>query len=259
MYQGTRSGRRRGDLFRHDHGRTTGATTSAAASSPSATSRRSASPASARRFSYGWPQGQDDKDIAQPADIEALHRDWKSLSNEGLITSGLAGAACSAPARCARERLPHGVRSGARAWASRSPSTSPSLTTAAERRSRRMPRRICSARTSSSCTPSGPRPTRLKMVKEAGATISISTTSDLRIGFGFPQVSDFLAAGITLGLSVDTSALIGNSEPVRHDAACTMPRTPHLRTSSSCTARRVLELARSRAPARWGSTTRSVR
>jgi hypothetical protein len=44
------------------------------------------------------------------------------------------------------------------------------------------------------------------MVKDAGATISIATTSDLRIGFGLPPVSDFLSAGIPCGISVDTSA-----------------------------------------------------
>ena len=41
------------------------------------------------RFSYGWSQGQDDKDILNLRDIEALHRDWKSHSNDGLITLGL--------------------------------------------------------------------------------------------------------------------------------------------------------------------------
>ena len=41
------------------------------------------------RFSYGWSQGQDDKDILNLRDIEALHRDWKNHSNDGLITLGL--------------------------------------------------------------------------------------------------------------------------------------------------------------------------
>ena len=41
------------------------------------------------RFSYGWAQGQDDNAILNIGDIEALHRDWKNHSNEGLITLGL--------------------------------------------------------------------------------------------------------------------------------------------------------------------------
>jgi 5-methylthioadenosine/S-adenosylhomocysteine deaminase len=54
-------------------------------------------------------------------------------------------------------------------------------------------------------------PDEIKMVKDTGATISIATTSDMRIGFGLPPVSDFLAAGIPCGVSVDTSALIGGA------------------------------------------------
>jgi cytosine/adenosine deaminase-related metal-dependent hydrolase len=41
------------------------------------------------RFSYGWAQGQDDKDPLNIADIEAWHRDWSKHSNDGLITLGL--------------------------------------------------------------------------------------------------------------------------------------------------------------------------
>ena len=54
-------------------------------------------------------------------------------------------------------------------------------------------------------------PDEIRMVKEVGATISIATTSDMRIGFGLPPVGDFLAVGVPCGISVDTSALIGSS------------------------------------------------
>ena len=54
-------------------------------------------------------------------------------------------------------------------------------------------------------------PDELKMVKDAGATISIATTSDLRIGFGLPPVSDFLSAGIPCGTSLDSNLDISNS------------------------------------------------
>jgi cytosine/adenosine deaminase-related metal-dependent hydrolase len=54
-------------------------------------------------------------------------------------------------------------------------------------------------------------PDEIAMIKDAGATISLATSSDMRIGFGLPPVTEFLAAGIACGVSVDTSALIGNS------------------------------------------------
>jgi 5-methylthioadenosine/S-adenosylhomocysteine deaminase len=86
-------------------------------------------------------------------------------------------------------------------------------------------------------------PDELKMVKDAGATISIATTSDLRIGFGLPPVSDFLAAGIPCGISVDTSALIGSSS--LFGVMRNVRDAENARTLSEfkLTARRVLELA----------------
>ena len=81
------------------------------------------------------------------------------------------------------------------------------------------------------------------MVKDAGATISIATTSDLRIGFGLPPVSDFLAAGIPCGISVDTSALIGSSS--LFGVLRNVRDAENARTLSEfkLTARRTLELA----------------
>jgi 5-methylthioadenosine/S-adenosylhomocysteine deaminase len=37
------------------------------------------------RFSYGWAQGQDDKDPLNIADIEALHRDWSKHSSQPVL------------------------------------------------------------------------------------------------------------------------------------------------------------------------------
>src|SRR5205823_10474844 len=42
------------------------------------------------RFSYGWAQGQEDKDPLSISDVETLHRDWKKYSNDGLIQIGRA-------------------------------------------------------------------------------------------------------------------------------------------------------------------------
>jgi cytosine/adenosine deaminase-related metal-dependent hydrolase len=51
----------------------------------------------------------------------------------------------------------------------------------------------------------------LDMIKESGAAVSVSPGSELRIGYGYPQVSEMLAKGIPLGISIDTSALTGSS------------------------------------------------
>jgi len=82
----------------------------------------------------------------------------------------------------------------------------------------------------------------LKMVKDVGATISIATTSDLRIGFGLPPVSDFLAAGIACGISVDTSALIGSSSLFGVMRNVRDAENARALNEFKLTARRVLEL-----------------
>ncbi|MEA2830131.1 MAG: 5-methylthioadenosine/S-adenosylhomocysteine deaminase, partial [Bradyrhizobium sp.] len=51
----------------------------------------------------------------------------------------------------------------------------------------------------------------LDMIKETGSPVSSSPGSELRIGYGYPQLSEMLAKGIPLGISVDTSALTGSS------------------------------------------------
>ena len=52
----------------------------------------------------------------------------------------------------------------------------------------------------------------IKAVAAAGASISISPFTELRIGFGLPQTAKFLEAGIPVGLSVDTVELSGNAD-----------------------------------------------
>jgi cytosine/adenosine deaminase-related metal-dependent hydrolase len=51
----------------------------------------------------------------------------------------------------------------------------------------------------------------LDMIKHSGSPVSVSPGSELRIGYGYPQISEMLAKGVPLGISVDTSALTGSS------------------------------------------------
>jgi 5-methylthioadenosine/S-adenosylhomocysteine deaminase len=192
------------------------------------------------RFSYGWSQGQDDKDLLNLRDIEALHRDWKSHSNEGLITLGLGwrGKFRAGP-------LPENVyRTELEA------ARSMGIPVTVHIQSRKNPPNQIEAHAKENLLGKDIQlvhavwttPDELKMVREAGATISIATTSDLRIGFGLPPVSDFLAAGIACGISVDTSALIGSSSlfgVMRNVRDAENARTLN---EFKLTARRVLEL-----------------
>jgi 5-methylthioadenosine/S-adenosylhomocysteine deaminase len=161
------------------------------------------------RFSYGWLQGQDDKDIINLRDLEALHRDWKNVSAEGLITLGLGWRgkfrAGPLPENVYRTELDAARSLG--------------IPVTVHIQSRQNPPRQIEAHAKENLLGKDVQlvhavwatPDELKMVKDVGATISIATTSDLRIGFGLPPVSEFLAAGIPCGISVDTSALIGSA------------------------------------------------
>ena len=82
----------------------------------------------------------------------------------------------------------------------------------------------------------------IEAMKTAGCSISISPYTELRIGFGLAQTAEFLAAGIPVGLSVDTVELSGNA-----DMFGIMKLTQNLENGKSenefkLTARRVLEL-----------------
>jgi len=54
-------------------------------------------------------------------------------------------------------------------------------------------------------------PAEIDMIKDSGASVSTSPGSELRIGYGYPLISEMYAKSIRLGISVDTSALTGSS------------------------------------------------
>jgi 5-methylthioadenosine/S-adenosylhomocysteine deaminase len=192
------------------------------------------------RFSYGWAQGQDDKDPLNIADIEALHRDWSKHSNDGLITLGLGwrGMFRAGP-------LPENVyRTEFEA------ARTMGIPITVHIASRKTPPNQIEAHAKAKLLGKDVQlvhavwanQDEIAMIKDAGATISLATSSDMRIGFGLPPVTEFLAGGIACGVSVDTSALIGNSSlfGVLRDVR----DAENVRTLNefALTARRVLEL-----------------
>ncbi|RDV12008.1 amidohydrolase [Pontibacter diazotrophicus] len=52
----------------------------------------------------------------------------------------------------------------------------------------------------------------IKSIVQAGAVVSLSPFSELRIGYGIPPVKELLDAGATIGLSADTTTLSGNAD-----------------------------------------------
>ena len=161
------------------------------------------------RHSCGWPQGLPDTQSADQAPIESLARDWKKWSNEGLITLGMAwrGQFRAGPIRpevyqpefdnARKLGLPITVHV---ASARKAPNQIEPLYKA-----RLMGKDVQLIHTLSANA------AELDMIKETGCSVSVSPGSELRIGYGYPQISEMLARGIPLGMSVDTSALTGSS------------------------------------------------
>src|SRR6266852_249985 len=161
------------------------------------------------RHSCGWPQGLPDTQSADQAPIESLARDWKSWSNEGLVTLGMAwrGQFRAGPikpevyqpefdnARKLGLPITVHVASARKAVNQIEPLYKGKL----------MGKDVQLIHTLSAS------PAELDMIKQSGSAVSVSPGSELRIGYGYPQTSEMLAKGIPLGISVDTSALVGTS------------------------------------------------
>jgi cytosine/adenosine deaminase-related metal-dependent hydrolase len=49
------------------------------------------------------------------------------------------------------------------------------------------------------------------MVAKAGSPVSVSPGTELRIGYGFTKISEFLDAGVPVGVSVDSTVLSGDA------------------------------------------------
>ena len=161
------------------------------------------------RHSCGWPQGMSDTQSADQSVIESLAKNWKSWSNEGLITLGVAwrgqfrvkpieesvyrpeidnarklGVPITVHVGSARKLLGH---------------------VETLYKSQLMGKDLLLIHTLSAT------PAELDMIKDGGCSVSVSPGTELRIGYGLPQLSEMLAKGIPVGISVDTSALTGSS------------------------------------------------
>jgi 5-methylthioadenosine/S-adenosylhomocysteine deaminase len=161
------------------------------------------------RHSCGWPQGLPDTESADQGPIESLARDWNSWSNEGLITLGMAwrGQFRAGPIKpeVYQPEFDNARKLGL-------PIT---LHVASARKAVNQIEPLYKAKLmgkdvqlSHALSAS---PAELDMIAESGAAVSCSPGTELRIGYGYPLISEMLARGIPLGISVDTSVLTGSS------------------------------------------------
>jgi cytosine/adenosine deaminase-related metal-dependent hydrolase len=138
------------------------------------------------RFSYGVPAGHPNDQPMDTGGLERLHRDWDACSAGGRLSLGMAwrGPGGSNPAVRVPEPVYRREIEAARALG--------------------IPVTVHA---------SGPRTAQGQIAAlAAGAQVSISPHSELLIGYGLPRTAEFLAAGIGVGLSVDSTVLTGNAD-----------------------------------------------
>ncbi len=187
------------------------------------------------RFSYGSPTGASNDASIDLRHFARLDERWDDYSNGGLLTLGLAwrGAASAATLRdyevASELGLPISVH------ANNFESSAGGIQQLANRGLLAPGMQIIHAVW---CTPE-----EIRALAENRVNVSVSPYSELRIGFGFPIAAELIAAGVTVGLSVDTTTLSGNADMFAIMKAIQNIENGRARNEFALTARRVLELA----------------
>ena len=196
------------------------------------------------RYSYGYSAGHPNDQVMDTGGLRALHRGWKAgFGAGGLLTLGVAcrGPGGSNPAM----RVPPGVYQREMATArelglpvtvhaSGPPAAAGQIAALAGAGLLGPDLQVVHANSATAA--------EIAQLAEAGCAVSLSPFSELLIGYGLPQTAQLLAAGIRVGLSVDTTALTGNA-----DMFAIMKLTQGLINATAhqefaCTARQALAL-----------------
>jgi 5-methylthioadenosine/S-adenosylhomocysteine deaminase len=161
------------------------------------------------RWSYGWPQGLADTEISNMADLEGLHRDWATFSNGGLISLGFAWRGMfrntALPPEVYRPEFETARRLGLPISAHVGSSEEAKGQIAAHAKENLLGKDVQIVHAVSASA------AEIEMLAKAGSPVSVSPGTETRIGYGFPKVSEFLAAGLRVGVSVDNTVLAGDA------------------------------------------------
>src|SRR5260370_30261996 len=171
------------------------------------------------RFSYGPARSTP---LTQPfsvADLERMHGDWASLSNEGLLTLGIAWRGVQAALPNAEGKME--IR----------PLT-PDMYRVEDEAARRLVLPVSVPLKSTKFDQDhiialqklgyvfnglqvihaiNTSPEAMDILSAPGSSLSISPASEMRIGFGLPKVTEYLDHKVNLALSIDTTPLTGHA------------------------------------------------
>jgi 5-methylthioadenosine/S-adenosylhomocysteine deaminase len=195
------------------------------------------------RFSYGPMQAHPNTQTIDLEDLERLNGNWGSYSNGGLITLGMAwrGQGGNNPATAVpREIYTKEIETARRLGLPITVHASGSRPAAGQ--VDRLGKANLLGKDMQIVHGIVLTAEEIAAIKAAGASVSLSPTTELRIGFGFPQTANLLAAGIPVGLSVDTVELSGNADMFGIMKFIQNIENARSESEFKLTARRVLEL-----------------
>jgi len=162
------------------------------------------------RWSFGQAIDQSPEKTILLADMEAMHKDWSRYGNGGLLSLGMAWRGiyrgnAYLPVEvyktefdtARRLGLPITVHIGTVKTA-----TQGHIEGHAKQNFLGPDVNIVHACSASAA--------EIQMIKDAGSSMSILPHTEMRGGWGFPLIGEFMSAGVPVGLGVDTSALYGD-------------------------------------------------
>jgi cytosine/adenosine deaminase-related metal-dependent hydrolase len=195
------------------------------------------------RFSYAHAMGMPSGQPVDLADIERLHGDWDKFSNGGMLSLGLGWRGTRLFGTARPPEVAHGEfdtarRLGLPITAHVNIYRGKSEGEIADLAKQNMLGKDVQLVHATHVTPE-----EIKAVAESGASVSFSPFTELRIGFGIAPTGDFLAAGVPVGLSVDTTALSGNADMFGIMKVIENMEDGKTENEFKLPARRVLELA----------------
>jgi 5-methylthioadenosine/S-adenosylhomocysteine deaminase len=192
------------------------------------------------RWSWGWPQGLPDSQVSDIAGLEAMHRDWAKFSNDGLISMGFAWRGMFRNTQLPREVYKTEFDAARKLGLPISVHVASSETTRGQVEAHAKEGllgkdvQIIHALSVTAA--------EIEMVAKSGTQVSVSPGSELRIGYGFTKISEYLDAGVPLGVSVDNTALSGDANLFGVLKLIRNIENAKKHDEFAMTARRVLEL-----------------
>ncbi len=187
------------------------------------------------RFSYGSPTGASNDVSIDLDDLTRLSKRWGDYSSGGLLSLGLAWRGAATPATLHDYEIARNLGLPISVHANTRKGTVGGIADLAARGLLMPGMQIVHAVWSS--------PDEIKALAANRCAVSMSPYTELRIGFGMPLAADMLAAGVPVGLSVDTVALSGNADMFAIMKAIQNVENGRALDEFKMPARRVLEIA----------------